>query len=76
MLAKSIRYIASRQQALDSSAEHVNNIEISKDKNTNVDEVKFDLPSTNLGAIVEPDIINKKKCISLVSHHILGVMSQ
>jgi len=58
-LPESTRYIASQQQTLDSSAGHVD-IETLKDRNTDVDEVKVDSPSTNPDAIVEPDIIKKK----------------
>jgi PHS family inorganic phosphate transporter-like MFS transporter len=56
-LPESTRYIASRQQTLDSSAEHVG---VLKDKNTDADEVKVDSPSTNPDTVVEPDIVKKK----------------
>lgn len=58
-LPESTRYIASRNQTLDSSAEHVDNIETFKDKNTDVNEVKNDT-STNPDAVAVPDIVKKK----------------
>jgi PHS family inorganic phosphate transporter-like MFS transporter len=59
-LPESTRYIASQQQTLDTSAERVDDIEILKDKNTDVDDGKIDSPSTDRGVVAEPDIIKKK----------------
>jgi PHS family inorganic phosphate transporter-like MFS transporter len=59
-LPESTRFLASRQQTLNSSSGKIEAVENPGGKNVDVDDVKAESPTTNPDDIVEPDIIKKK----------------